>query len=124
MYSDLSTNMESGNFTGNSSGNAASNNFGMNNAIGLNSSSCNSSNTNSFGLTGNFSTLGNLNTANSSNNTSNGAGVFGNSLDDTINGSSIKMMERMGSNSLNQSNGSQPGGTGNSDKYQHRVLVN
>ena len=124
MYSDLSTNMESGNFTGNSSGNAASNNFGMNNAIGLNSSSCNSSNTNSFGLTGNFSTLGNLNTANNSNNTSNSAGVFGNSLEDTMNGSSIKMMERMGSNSLNQSNGSQPVGTGNSDKYQHRVLVN
>ena len=120
MYSDLASNMESGNFTGNSSGNISSNNFGMNSTIGLNSSSSNSSNTNSLGLSGNFNTLGNLNTGN----LSNGGGGFGNSIEDTMNGPSIKMMERMGSNSLNQSNGSQAVGTGNTDKYQHRVLVN
>ena len=124
MYSDLSTNIESGNLTGNSSGNASLNNFGgMHNTAGVNSSSGNSSNTNSLGLSGNFGTLGNLNTGNNSHGILNGGGVFGNSLDETVNGSSIKMMERMGSNPLSQSSGSQGVGTGNSDKYQHRVLV-
>jgi len=124
MYSDLSTNIESGNLTGNSSGNVSLNNFGgMHNTAGMNSSSGNSSNTNSLGLSGNFGTLGNLNTGNNSHGILNGGGVFGNSIDETVNGSSIKMMERMGSNPLSQSSGSQGVGTGNSDKYQHRVLV-
>ena len=96
----------------------------MNNTIGMHSSSGNASNSNSLGLSGNLSTLGNLNTGSNSHNVLNSGGLFGNSIDETMNGSSIKMMERMGSNSMSsQGNGSQPVGTGNNDKFQHRVLV-
>ena len=124
LYSDITTNVESGTFSGNSSGNPTSQNFGMNNTIGMHSSSGNASNSNSLGLSGNLSTLGNLNTGSNSHNALNSGGLFGNSIDETMNGSSIKMMERMGSNSMSsQGNGSQSVGTGNNDKFQHRVLV-
>ena len=70
-------------------------------------------------------TLGNLNSGsgNNSHNVLNGSGVFGNSLDEAANASSIKLMDRMGSNSLSQGTGSQSVGTGSNEKYQQRVLV-
>jgi hypothetical protein len=125
LYSDITPNVESGTFTGNSSGNPNSQNYGMNNAIGTHSTSGNASNSNSLGLSGNLSTLGNLNLGSSSHNVMNSGGLFGNSIDETMNGSSIKMMERMGSNSISssQGNGSQSVGAGNNEKFQHRVLV-
>lgn len=125
LYSDITNNVESGTFTSTSSGNPNSQNYGMNNAIGTHSTSGNASNSNSLGLSGNLSTLGNLNNGSSSHNVMNSGGLFGNSIDETMNGSSIKMMERMGSNSISssQGNGSQSVGAGNNEKYQHRVLV-
>jgi protein Tob/BTG len=123
MYSDFNTNGDSSNFV--STASSSSHGFGINNASGVSSTSGNIGGNNSLGLSGNFGTLGNMNSgsSNNSHNVLNGSGVFGSSLDEGVNGSSIKMMDRIGSNSLSQGNGAQSVGTGSNEKYQQRALV-
>ena len=120
MYSDFSTSAEGNNFTGGS--NASSNGFGFNNTGNVNSPPGNIGSNNSLGLSGNFGTLGNLNGggSNNSHNGWNSGGLFAPTSDDTVGGSSSKMMDRIGANSMTQGNGVQSVGTANTEKYPHR----
>ena len=124
MYSDFSTNGDSSsNFT--SGNNCSSHGFGINNTGGINSPSGNIGGTNSLGLSGNFGTFGNMNSVTSTNthNTLNGGGLFGSPLDETVGGSNMKMMDRIGSNPMSPGSGGPSVGATNTEKYQHRVLV-
>lgn len=123
MYSDFSTNSDSSNIT--SANNCSSHGFGVNNGGGINSPPGNIGGNNSLGLSGNFSAFGNLNsgTSNNTHNSLNGGGLFGSPLDETVGGSNIKMMDRVGSNPMSPGSGGQSVGATNNEKYQHRVLV-
>lgn len=123
-YSDFSTNCDSNGFA---SGNTSSFGFGGNN-FGASSSSGNMGSGNSLGLSGNFGGFGTANngiTGINNHGTFNGSGsaIFGNPLDETINGPTAKVVDRIGSTSMSPTNAGQPGGAPNAEKYQQRVLV-
>ena len=122
MYSELSVNGEGHNFPIGS--NSSSHVFGSNNSSGGHSNSLNNTGTsNSLGLSGNFGNFGNMNSGNS-NNSLIGGGSFGGLMEENGTGSNNKMMDRLGSASMSQGNSSQQAvGTGNTEKYPHRVMV-
>jgi hypothetical protein len=121
----LSTNCDSNTFA---SGNSSSFGFGVNNVGGTSSSSGNIGSSNSLGLSGNFGGFGNVNsgivgTNNHGGFNGSGGAMFGNPLDESINGPNAKNIDRIGSNSMSPTNGGQSGGAPNAEKYQQRVLV-
>lgn len=110
-YSDFSANGENNCFGGS---NPSSFGFGTNHFSGNNSSVGNVGSNNSLGLSGNFGAFGNLNIGAPGNNHSafNGSGqtgsaLYGSPADESVSGQNIKMVDRIGSNSMSPAVGAQ-----------------